>query len=730
MIVKRISTASPLCPIYPMSEALKIGPKKLLLTSPFGKAFIMDEYRMLLGYYSAEHYKNTGRFDMQYDTVYLQEDDVDAQSKDISIPLSVEEEGYDILPIVSAKGKVAGAVICTDEAWQNDKNDCLKTLEYLSDKGMSLEYWFLTKNYKKVVFWGLDNLSLAFANEIRHYHGIELLGIYEQNRRKSIVISDYFNYSTEVKFVETIEDLAEADADLIIITDWTMRHLTNSPLLNNLHTDTIYAPKILKMNTPVDLYHAQNNKNLLNDDVKRCVHTELYNRYKAKYRALGCNFLTVAIPDNDDLGICKDFTMSNENISRWVAERNGWEPEGNEINDYMRSRSSLIKNIIKNGDKMYLGDCRSRYINYVNKSRVVLNAPASYKNTVYLVGTCIVGSIYCIDEESLGYYLQENINNCGLEYRVVPIMEMLEFDRYYHVTILEEYDIKEGDKIFLLDSKIMQIEWDLDLTLVYKELCKQYGDDVFMDRPIHCAKEGTKAVADFLVEHLNDPFASDTHAVNLTAFSGNPQLKKYQEFIQSNSIHKTPKIGSIVMNCNPFTLGHRHLIEYAAVQVDYLYIFVVQEDKSLFKFEDRIKLVEAGTSHLENVKVLPSGQFVISSLTFSEYFDKENWNGTKVDTSLDLATFGSQIAPCLNISVRFVGEEPLDPVTALYNRNMKEILPKYGIELCEIPRREIDGEVISASRVRKCLEEKNWEEIRKLVPETTYSFLEANYSTD
>ena len=210
-------------------------------------------------------------------------------------------------------------------------------------------------------------------------------------------------------------------------------------------------------------------------------------------------------------------------------------------------------------------------------------------------------------------------------------------------------------------------------------------------------------------------------------FTENPQLDKYKEFIQSNAIHKKHQVGSIVMNCNPFTLGHRYLIEYAAQQVDHLYIFVVEEDRSLFKFDDRIKLVKAGTAHLKNVKVLPSGQFIISAVTFSEYFDKANLDGTTVDTSLDVETFGSQIAPCLNISVRFVGEEPLDPVTAQYNQSMKEILPKYGVELHEIPRKEINGAVISASRVRRLLEEKNWNEIKKLVPETTYMFLEENF---
>lgn len=181
------------------------------------------------------------------------------------------------------------------------------------------------------------------------------------------------------------------------------------------------------------------------------------------------------------------------------------------------------------------------------------------------------------------------------------------------------------------------------------------------------------------------------------------------------------------MNCNPFTLGHQYLIEYAASQVDYLYIFVVEEDKSFFLFKDRLELVKKGTGHLDNVKVLPSGKFIISSNTFSEYFDKANLKGTQIDTSLDVETFATQIAPTLDISVRFVGQEPLDPITNQYNMSMKELLPKYGIELREIPRKESGNSVISASRVRRYLKEKRWNEIKEIVPITTYEFLKEKY---
>ncbi|MBQ9442198.1 MAG: [Selenomonadaceae bacterium] len=78
------------------------------------------------------------------------------------------------------------------------------------------------------------------------------------------------------------------------------------------------------------------------------------------------------------------------------------------------------------------------------------------------------------------------------------------------------------------------------------------------------------------------------------------------------------------MNCNPFTLGHEYLIEYASKKVKKLYIFVVEEDKSEFKFADRFELVKRGVKKFSNVEVLPSGKFIISQQTFSGYFNKEN----------------------------------------------------------------------------------------------------------
>ena len=84
------------------------------------------------------------------------------------------------------------------------------------------------------------------------------------------------------------------------------------------------------------------------------------------------------------------------------------------------------------------------------------------------------------------------------------------------------------------------------------------------------------------------------------------------------------KIGCIVMNCNPFTNGHHYLIQESSKLVTKLIVFVVEENKSIFSFDDRIKLVREGVHNIENVTVLPSGQFMISSVTFPGYFNKNS----------------------------------------------------------------------------------------------------------
>lgn len=209
-------------------------------------------------------------------------------------------------------------------------------------------------------------------------------------------------------------------------------------------------------------------------------------------------------------------------------------------------------------------------------------------------------------------------------------------------------------------------------------------------------------------------------------------LNQYLQQLQQKKVHGLPTsslIGSIVMNCNPFTLGHYHLINIATQIVEHLYIFVVAENKSVFSFADRLALVEQGVAEFNNVTVLPSGHYIISDITFPEYFDKDNQQSAVIDPSYDIDIFGRYIAPALNISVRFAGAEPYDRITRQYNEHMRRILPQHAIQYIEIPRARKDTEVISASTVRQLLINGRLDDIRSLVPPTTFNYLKENEQT-
>ncbi len=209
---------------------------------------------------------------------------------------------------------------------------------------------------------------------------------------------------------------------------------------------------------------------------------------------------------------------------------------------------------------------------------------------------------------------------------------------------------------------------------------------------------------------------------NLDSFLLTPQFVQELEMLKKERVDCND-CGAIVMNCNPFTNGHLHLVKYAASRVKHLYLFVVEENKSIFSFEDRFMLVKKNTEMLKNVTVLKSSKLVISSLTFPEYFTKSSIQDQEIDPSTDVYIFAKFICPALNINVRFVGDEPLDKITMQYNECMKRIFPEFAVRLDVIPRLESNDEPISASRVRKLLESKDINALEKLVPPATLEYL-------
>ncbi len=197
------------------------------------------------------------------------------------------------------------------------------------------------------------------------------------------------------------------------------------------------------------------------------------------------------------------------------------------------------------------------------------------------------------------------------------------------------------------------------------------------------------------------------------------------DFLKDLPVKPGSTVGAAVMNCNPFTKGHRYLIETAAAECDRLYIFVLSEDKSEFSAKDRLEMVRLGTADLSNVTVLPTGPYLISSATFPTYFLKERDKAQQIHCLLDIEIFCRYFAPKFGISRRYIGTEPLSTMTNQYNEALLEHLPEKGIQVRQIDRLELDGIPVSASAVRAALAKRNTAALENLLPATTLEYLKS-----
>lgn len=360
-----------------------------------------------------------------------------------------------------------------------------------------------------------------------------------------------------------------------------------------------------------------------------------------------------------------------------------------------------------------------------------------YVRSVFVFGPCFVMGDWGRFGHTIEARLQEKCLSDGKRWRIVNCGVnggVWGFEDLNSLNMMMDTHMRRGDIVIQMCKDL----WRGNSAFPFENLYDSH--DVF-DRPSyrtrsywydagagHVREEGYAVWAEFLYEKIkHDPLPADREAVQ--PFSHrlgeqrvkNPELRDYLTRLAEH--RRGGNNGAIVMNANPFTLGHAYLIEQARRQVDHLYVFVVEEDASEIPFADRMAIVQTNCASLTNVEVLPSGRYMISQLTFTEYFTKESNQSDVVFPSQDVRLFGDAIAPTLGIVKRFVGEEPLDNVTRQYNEVMKLILPEFGIELVEMPRKKCHGQVINATQVRKWIKAGQWQKCERYLSRTTLSYL-------
>ena len=374
----------------------------------------------------------------------------------------------------------------------------------------------------------------------------------------------------------------------------------------------------------------------------------------------------------------------------------------------------------------------SKYINIRNGLRNVTDVPAKSERNIYFLGNSLSYGYLVSDSDTIESKLQLILNkHFPSKYAVSNIVCKSGHSVASYTEFIKCLPIKPWDIVVLMAESSGSLIWPQYVTSYTKDIIR-INTSSFFNRPhnmgevfidsSHMNGKGNQKYAEIIYDILKKenifnkkftPNKSDAvyeHKDN-SSIHENDELNRYLDSLKL--YRRQGSNGAIVMNCNPFTLGHLYLVEYAAKNVDNLYIFISEDDTSLFPFEDRIDLVQKGITGMKNVMILSSGKFIHSQQSLI------------ADNSDDIIIFGSLIAPILNLSVWFTGEETFNNTMIQNNQKMKVLLSEYGIRFDVIPKKEIDRKVISTSYVRKMVKERNFEKLSKLVPDSTLAYLKS-----
>lgn len=376
----------------------------------------------------------------------------------------------------------------------------------------------------------------------------------------------------------------------------------------------------------------------------------------------------------------------------------------------------------------YVKKITGKYFNAKDGKRKTCFQPEKYIGTIYILGACTATGAWEEDSHTIESFLQKILLKKGYAYRVenygtricFPMLEnrMKEIDKFYKNDILVIIGVKRvmgipeksAEKIF--EQYRMPTKW---VTNMY----------------VHSNWKANKIIAEDLLEELK-PYLTDSKVenreelhINLNDIMRDYIQHKYLDvYFGDFVVENYEKIGAVVINCNPFTKGHRYLIEQARQQVEFLIIFVVEEDASLFSFEERFKMAVDATKDLSNVMVVPSGSFILSEDNFPEYFSHRNGELDVLHAEYDITIFADYIAKELHITHRFAGKETSDKVKMIYNDAMKKILTQRRISFIEIPKMMVNDEEITGYKVIRYLNFKKYDRAFAMVVGTTKEYLE------
>lgn len=403
-----------------------------------------------------------------------------------------------------------------------------------------------------------------------------------------------------------------------------------------------------------------------------------------------------------------------------------------------------IPPMIRRGRRYQHSDGYSELVNVSEGWRKTCFQPETCKFTIHIYGRCGVFGYAVEDKDTFPSCLQKIVRDRNI--RVVSHSTWGAEDAFIIQNLCEDLRegvIEEHDMILCYMKELPFADrmkelniYVNDTTEAFHQALGKNGVD-FYDMPGHMNAEGYQFLADYIAEDLKGDLEVQAARTEQTEHSrkakkGNTLNEEQEREVRAyiNGIQKQlpdgmdgQTAGAVLMNCNPFTRGHRYLIETALKEVDFLYVFIVEEDRSDFSYEDRMNMVRLGVADLDRLMVIPSGRYMASVYTVPDYFFRDMQKQKMIDLTLDVKIFAEYIAPALHITKRFLGTEPADKVTGRYNETVSRVLPDSGITVRVIERLETENGYVSAKSVRSLLDRQNEEELKALVPDSTLKYL-------
>ena len=411
--------------------------------------------------------------------------------------------------------------------------------------------------------------------------------------------------------------------------------------------------------------------------------------------------------------------------------------------DYIKRvfrKKSEYRYITTLGDKIYGSysiktTSRYRFVQASNFSiSKVKNGVRNYKadifkNSVSIYGPCIAYGLFSSDEETICANLRRILYKKQLKLNVRNFGVPDGSDLLNDLERMLATPYKQGDVIVWIncfEKELLSLLGNSVSVINVKQLMD--GEHYwFLNHTMHCSYIANRKIAFEIFEHLNThDCMTEPQNVKLK----NPFFDFKLDYIKEElSIFKnrlsrlkvnSKNNGAIVMNCNPFTNGHKYLVEKAREQVDILFVFIVENNSRAIPFYYRYNMAKNACKEWKNVVIIGTGDYYASENTFSAYF---NENNNAVDPSEDILLFAQVIARELNIKKRFLGTEPNNIVTLQLNKECKRVLPGYGIEVLEFKRLESEGRPISAATIREKKRVNQLEDVKKMIPQYTFNLM-------